>query len=139
MKLPPVWELLIARPLPDELPWPLSSDPVVPRSRTESYLSDEFTRVAKFGDAVVGAYVMVRLDAQRMELQNLTVRDDCRRQGLGRWLLGHALGLAESKGARQVEVHCPNPGPIAYLERGGLKHLGDSAGAISMAFEITPD
>ncbi|NJN50471.1 MAG: GNAT family N-acetyltransferase [Gammaproteobacteria bacterium] len=152
--------MLIARPLPDETPWPLLLDADPSRERIEGYLNDELTRVAKFGDVVVGVYVMVWIDRASMELKNIAVRTDCQGQGLGRWLLGHALGLAESKGARRVEVGTGNSSldNLEFYQRGGFRIVGvipdfftDNypqpiiedgivcRDMVRLAFEVTPD
>jgi ribosomal protein S18 acetylase RimI-like enzyme len=125
-KMPPVWELLIARPLADELPWALLLDADPSRARVDDYLNEELTRVAKYEDEIVGVYVMTRVDATTFELMNIAVRGDCRRQGLGRWLIGHALGLAESKGGRRVEVGTGNSSldNLEFYQRAGFRIVG---------------
>ncbi len=160
MKLPPVWDLLIARPLPNELPWALLLDADPHRARIESYLSEELTRVAKHDGEVLGVYVMEWRDSECIELMNIAVREDCQGQGLGRWLLGHALGLAESKGARRVEVGTGNSSlaNLAFYQRGGFRIVGVVPNfftdnypdpiiedgivcrdMVRLAFEVTPD
>jgi ribosomal protein S18 acetylase RimI-like enzyme len=51
-------------------------------------------------------YVFWRVDPLHFEIRNLAVTRACRRVGLGRWMLGHAIGLAESRGARVIDVPC---------------------------------
>ena len=61
-------------------------------------------RVAKFADAVVGVYAIRPLSPLAFRLEVLVVTKAFRRRGVGRWLLGHAIGLAESKGGRELAV-----------------------------------
>lgn len=61
-------------------------------------------RVAKHQGEVIGVYVIEPVDPLRYRLLELAVAPGYRGKGLGRWLLGHAIGLAESKGAREILV-----------------------------------
>ncbi len=126
MTLPPVWELLIARPRADEIPWDLLLEADPSRDRVEGYLDPALTRIAKHGDEVVGVYVLERRSDTCFELMNIAVRESCRGQGLGRWLLGHALGLAESKGARSVVVGTGNSSldNLGFYQRAGFRIVG---------------
>jgi ribosomal protein S18 acetylase RimI-like enzyme len=113
----------VLRPYPEEVPWDLLLDADPSRPRVESYLSNDFTRVAKLGDAVIGVYVLVRHDPITFELMNIAVRSEYRGNGLGRRLLGHAIGLAESKGARVVDVGTGNSSfaALAFYQRAGFR------------------
>lgn len=92
------------RPYPDEIPWELllMADP--DEARVHSYADADFMRVAKYRDQAIGVYVVRALTPTVFELTNLAVAPGYRRRGLGRWLLGHAIGLAETKGARELRV-----------------------------------
>lgn len=111
------------RPYPEELPWDLLLDADPSRQRVESYLESDFTRVAKLGDAIIGVYVLVRHDPITFELMNIAVRDEYRGSGMGRRLLGHAIGLAESKGARIIDVGTGNSSfaALAFYQRAGFR------------------
>lgn len=61
-------------------------------------------RVAKLRGRLIGAYHLVRVDEQRFAIRALGVCAPARRRGVGRWLLGHALGVAESRGGRFVQA-----------------------------------
>jgi ribosomal protein S18 acetylase RimI-like enzyme len=114
------------RPYPEELPWDLLLDADPSRPRVESYLSDEFTRVAKLGDEVIGVYALTRHDPITFELMNIAVREAYQGAGLGRRLLGHAIGLAESKGARVIDVGTGNSSfeALAFYQRAGFRIIG---------------
>ena len=72
------------------MPWP-GADP-------------EWTRIAEYGDDQVGAYELKRLGPTRFRMVHIEVHEGFRRQGVGQWLLRHAIGTAESSGAREIEA-----------------------------------
>ncbi len=114
------------RPYPEEIPWALLLDADPSRSRVESYLSDELTRIAKLADEVIGVYALARLEPVRFELMNICVHPAYRGAGLGHRLLGHAIGLAESKGARVIDVGTGNSSfdALAFYQRAGFRIIG---------------
>jgi ribosomal protein S18 acetylase RimI-like enzyme len=116
----------VLRPYPEELPWDLLQGADPSRARVESYLSDALTRVAKLGDEVIGVYALARHDPTTFELMNIAVRDAYRGSGLGRRLLGHAIGLAESKGARIIDVGTGNSSfaALAFYQHSGFRIVG---------------
>jgi ribosomal protein S18 acetylase RimI-like enzyme len=116
----------ILRPYPEELPWDLLLDADPSRARIEGYLTDSLTRIAKHEDVVIGAYALQRHDATTFELMNISVAEAFRGTGLGRRLLGHAIGLAESKGARVIEVGTGNSsfGALRFYQRAGFRIVG---------------
>ena len=70
---------------------------------------------------IVGAYRLAQVDAETFEVRALTVYPAFRGAGIGRWLLGHAIGIAESRGARVVDAKGP-PGflqPVGFTPRAG--------------------
>jgi N-acetylglutamate synthase-like GNAT family acetyltransferase len=90
----------IFHPYPDEIPWELLPD----EAAGQGYPEHARMRVAKLGGQVIGVYVIEPVDPLSHRLLELVVAPNCRSQGLGQWLLGHAIGLAESKGAREIVV-----------------------------------
>ena len=111
----------IFRPYPDEAPWP-DADP-------------QWTRVAKLDDAVIGAYEIARLSTFRFRVVALWVDPARRRNGLGRWLLGHAIGTAESQGAREIEA----PAGMAFYARYGFPPPGDESAPDTSVLVLTPE
>ena len=109
----------IFRPYPGEAPWP-DADPA-------------WTRVAKLEDAVVGAYEIERTAPFRFRVKALWVDADHRGNGLGRWLLGHAIGTAESQGAREIEASAG----VAFYEHYGFAPLDDGRNAA--VFVLSPE
>ena len=90
----------IFRPYPDEIPWELLEQV---GSDTEA-VDVDLLRVAKLDGEPVGVYQLGVRSATCYVLVSLAVVPECRRRGLGRWLLGHAIGIAESKGAREIRI-----------------------------------
>ena len=66
----------------------------------------DILRVAKHNGAVIGAYAMTAPESGETEftLQMLNVLPPYRGNGIGRWLVGHAIGVAETKGGQSLWV-----------------------------------
>ena len=122
----------IYRPYPDEIPWDLLALADPDDARVASYADADFMRVAKHEGEVVGAYVVERRSATCFALRNLVVAPAYRRHRLGAWLLGHAIGLAESKGAREIVV--PGAAP-----RGLFTRVGFVAEPGQLRLRLTPE
>ena len=61
-----------------------------------------FIRVADFDNKEAGFYILYCESSNIYVLYALAVKEHLRGRGLGSWLLGHAIGLTESKGGRQL-------------------------------------
>lgn len=90
----------------------------------------EWTRVADLGDAEVGVYEIRRLGPTRFRLVGLKVHEGFRGRGIGRWLLRHAIGTAESSGAREIEA----PAIGSFFQHHGFR---PDAGALTLT--LTPE
>ncbi len=99
----------IYRPYADEMPWELLPDGLAAPD-------PNLTRIAKLGGEVIGAYAIEPVNALHYRINALVVAERHRRQGLGRWLLGHAIGICESKGAR--EISAPATRSQLFVKRG---------------------
>lgn len=99
----------IYRPYADEMPWELLPDGLAAPD-------PNLTRIAKLGGEVIGAYAIEPVNALHYCINALVVAERHRRQGLGRWLLGHAIGICESKGAR--EISAPATRSQLFVKRG---------------------
>ena len=75
---------------------------------------------------------MRSLSAIRFELCNLAVAPGLRGKGLGRWLLGHAIGLSETKGGREILVRRT---PL----RGLFRRTGFVADGEDLLLRLTPE
>ena len=62
-------------------------------------------RVAKYQGRVIGAYRIERLNSLVYKIGQIGVDVPYRGNGLGSWLLAHAIGIIESKGGREVVVN----------------------------------
>jgi GNAT superfamily N-acetyltransferase len=99
-------DVRIYRPYRDEIPWELLSAGDDPQP---VLAEDALMRVAKYHDEVVGVYLIVPHQPLSFRLDILVVVEAFRRRGVGRWLLGHAIGLAESKGGRELVLDAARP------------------------------
>ena len=127
-----VRDATIYRPYRDEIPWELLllADP--DEDRVAGYADADYMRVAKHGDDVAGAYVVETITPIRFSLRNLVVAPAYRKKGLGAWLLGHAIGLSESKGAREIVI--PDTRPRTLFSRVGFQIDGSG-----LLLQLTPE
>ena len=109
-------QLRIHRALDTALPW-AGADP-------------EWTRIADFGDAEVGVYEIRRLGPTRFRIVGLRVHKAFRQRGIGQWLVRHAIGTAESCGAREIEAP-----PIGTF----FQHHGFRRDADVLRLALTPE
>ncbi|MBL6813884.1 MAG: GNAT family N-acetyltransferase [Pseudomonadales bacterium] len=76
-------------------------------------------RVAKLGEQIIGCYAMhepTLVDDQverTFLLAMVAVEPNYRSNGVGRWLVGHAIGVAETKGGRHLAAQLA--GPAAFF------------------------
>lgn len=122
----------VYRPYADEVPWALLALSEADEASLRADTDMDLIRVAKLDGEAVGVYAIRALAPTVYELLALTVAPGCRRQGLGRWLLGHAIGIAESKGGREIRVRRA-PG-TALFER-----IGFAADAGGLRLLLTPE
>ena len=122
----------IYRPYPDEIPWQLLALAEADEERLFDSADADYMRVAKYRDQAIGAYVIHPESPTVYVLRNLTVDPAWRRRGLGRWLLGHAIGISESKGAREILVRQPPRSARGLFERIGFRPEGDDLRLVLM-------
>ena len=97
-------EVDVYKPLAREFPAGLLKAAGADAAELEAWSQAETLRLASRAQTVLGGYAMNRISVTRFELLGVVVGAVHRQQGLGRWLVGHALGVAESKGGREVVV-----------------------------------
>ena len=124
-------EVAVYFPYPEERPEALLRLTAPDEGALADQLASPLMRVAKRGDEVIGVYVLCARDDATYEIINLAVAHDFRRRGLGGWLVGHAIGVAESKGARTVRA-AGYPGTL--FARAGFSR--DDAGLV---LTLTPE
>ena len=94
----------VFRPYLDEIPWEL-----LPAEE----LDPEWIRIAKLDGEVVGAYAVRPLSGVEYRIDAVVVARPYRQQGLGSWLLRHAIGICETKGAQEI-VAARDPGTSMF-------------------------
>ena len=98
----------------------------------------EVLRVAKLGERIIGCYAMHEpriIDdqvAQTFVLAMVMVEPNYQGNGVGRWLVGHAIGVAESKGGRHLAAELA--GPAAFFTG-----LGFQSTAGGFQFDMHPE
>ena len=91
---------------PKDLPADLS----IIYAQTVAAGTAEILRVAKLNEGIIACYAMHGPLLEEGEsntdyvLQMVAVQEQYRHQNVGRWLMGHAIGVAESKGGRGLQV-----------------------------------
>jgi ribosomal-protein-alanine N-acetyltransferase len=75
----------------------------------------------------LAGYIAARMGADEVHVNNIGVRPEARRLGLGGTLLGLALGLAQESGAREavLEVRAGNRVAQALYRRYGFRAVGE--------------
>ena len=134
----------IYRPYPDEVPWDLLAATGIHEDELAAVLELNFLRVAKHRGRVAGAYGLRPVTPLCYELVTLIVEEGYRRKGLGRWLAGHAIGLAETKGAREIVCRCgASAGGGAGAAQRFLERLGfvaaRPADRFALRLTLTPE
>jgi len=138
----------ICRPAAADVPWSLLYTADADRDRVAAYAKLELTRVLRLRESrqIIGVYVLQQLSALHFQVHNFAVERQMQGQGFGRRLLGHALGLAESKGGRVVDMFVGNSTSketqmrtLRILQRYGFVRAKDEAGCMRMRFELTPE
>jgi len=101
----------IVRPRPFEIPWQLLC--LTPCTEDITRLM----RIAKSDDEILGGYLLEEPagESRAWRILRLAVRESARREGLGYYLVGHATGVAESRGATQIHVECQQDQPAWRL------------------------
>ena len=98
----------------------------------------EVLRVAKLGERIIGCYAMHEPKpiydqvARSFSLAMVMVEPNCKGNGVGRWLVAHAIGVAESKGGRHLEARLHGPADF-------FKGLGFQATDDGFRFDMHPE
>jgi GNAT superfamily N-acetyltransferase len=126
-------EIRIYYPYPQDFPEALLELAGLPEPLIEAARVEPLLRIAKHRDRAIGVYVLVNDGAERFRITALAVLPEFRSKGLASWLVGHALGVAETKGAR--EVVCVANAAVNRL----LPRLGFVEQASDWQLEILPE
>jgi len=95
-------EIEVFKPYSNEAPEALLMNEGFTDAQIDIWLDSDLLRVAKRGEEVLGLYAMNIADGETYQLLGIVIAPNARKQRVGRWLVGHALGVAESKGGRHV-------------------------------------
>ena len=86
-------------------------------------VESDLLRVAKINEQIVAGYALTSA-AERQDyfcLEWIAVLPDFQRQGIGRWVAGHAMGVAESKSGRGLRTR--HSEPAMFFQRLGFVAL----------------
>ena len=97
-------EIEIFKPYSNEFPAHLLEGVGLSDGQIDQWQQAQILRIAKKGEDILAAYAMNRTSSQMFHLEGVVVDQPVRKQGLGRWVIGHAIGVAESKGGRQLTL-----------------------------------
>ena len=129
-------EVEVFRPYSNEIPEDLLWAEGLQETEVARWLAADMVRIAKRQDEVLGIYAMDRDLASdngaTFVLHGLVVAPAWRKQGVGRWLVGHAIGVAESKGGRRVRF----PSQRAQRFLSSLGFVEDGQG---QRFDLIPE
>ncbi|MEM7220483.1 MAG: GNAT family N-acetyltransferase [Pseudomonadota bacterium] len=113
------------RPTVDAIDWSAFADaiaaPAEPVDRSLTRMLGEIVPPRR----PIGVYSLGRQTGSLFDIDYLAVAPEFRGQGFGRRLLGHALGLAESKGGRVVDICAPDDRSRAVFTRYGFEPTED--------------
>ncbi len=100
------------------VPWSLDSICAMPE--TEGYVN--FVAVQ---DGQIVGYIGIKAVLDEADITNVAVAPDCRRQGVGRRLLGALLSEAERRGIRHIflEVRVSNTAARALYAQAGFRDI----------------
>ncbi|MCY3627964.1 MAG: GNAT family N-acetyltransferase [Gammaproteobacteria bacterium] len=93
----------------------------------------DWIRIAKHNGDVIAAYWIEQHDPFNFTIKSFAVDKVYRKQGLGRWMVLHAVGLIESKGGRTA--HAQFDKPVSFLETCGFTCVEPGR----YVMELTPD
>jgi len=117
-------DIRIYYPLRGEMPAELLLSGCLDESLLPRLSQEPLIRVAKLHGEVIGAYLSTEVSAQIHRLEALAVLAPFRRRGIGSWLVGHALGVSETRGARTC-LACANTEADGLFRRLGFQHEED--------------
>lgn len=125
-------EVEVFRPYANEFPEHLLWDAGADETCVERWQAAEMVRIVKYHGEIVALYAMDRDDVTTFRLHGLVVTASWRKQSLGRWVIGHAIGVAESKGGRHIVL------PATGASR-CFAHIGFIAADGGWRYDLIPE
>lgn len=103
----------------------------IPECLVGPHAQETDVREARIDGRLAGAYRIEQSEPTRFRVVAIRVLPPWRRRGIGTWLLRHAIGLAESRGARIIDAP-----PVAepFFQRSGFLLAGEQ-----MRLALTPE
>lgn len=91
--------------------------------RVKAYLNSGICVAYKEDDGIVGSYILVALDTERIELVNIAVKDSKQGVGIGKKLLNHAIAFATENHFKEMIVGTGNSSinQIAFYQTAGFR------------------
>ena len=117
-------DIRIFYPWEAELPVDLLVAGGLDTARIADLANAPLVRVAKTGGQVISAYLSTVETPQCHRLESLAVLPDWRNRGVGSWMVGHALGVSESRGAREFRARA-GTGADGLLARLRFERAGE--------------
>ena len=84
----------------------LEADPSL--AHIERYLKEGYCYIAVDKEEIIGVYVLVKKEENKIEIMNIAVREDRRGQGLGKVLIHDAIQRSANHGAKKVVIGTGN-------------------------------
>ncbi len=92
----------------------------------KNYLKEGECFIAEIQKHLIGVYVLLPINKERVELKNISVRDQFHGKGLGKRLVLDAINRAKSNGYKTIEVGTGNSsiGQLALYQKCGFRIIG---------------
>ena len=93
------------------------------RELVEEYLAIGDCRVAEIEGAVIGVYVLIKLDAHTLEIINIAVNEAMQGRGIGKELIRDAVQIAKDRGYKTIEIGTGNSsiGQLLLYQKCGFR------------------
>lgn len=93
------------------------------KSIVEDYLAKGECFVAESNEQIIGVYVLLPTRPKTVEIVNVAVVEEHKGKGIGKLLIGDAIGVAKTKGYKTIEIGTGNSsiGQLALYQKCGFR------------------
>ncbi|MEK5185358.1 GNAT family N-acetyltransferase [Solibacillus sp. FSL W7-1324] len=93
------------------------------KSIVEDYLAKGECFVAESNEQIIGVYVLLPTRPKTVEIVNVAVAEEHKGKGIGKLLIGDAIGVAKTKGYKTIEIGTGNSsiGQLALYQKCGFR------------------